>query len=118
MEVCMRNSSYSKAKVLTLIPIIVFVVTVICMVLATVLEGPTHRGAIYSIFAFVWIISMFLSPLPCLVLSILGTVFAAKAAKDGSAKTSVFLILGIIEILIYVVGAILAVLMFIGGQSV
>ena len=29
--------------------------------------------------------SMFLSPLPCLVLSVAGTVFAAKAGKEGIA---------------------------------
>jgi len=34
----MKNSSYSKAKVLTLIPIFVLAVTVICLVLAAILE--------------------------------------------------------------------------------
>ena len=39
----MKNSSYSKAKVLTLIPIFVLAVTVICLVLAAILEAPTGR---------------------------------------------------------------------------
>ena len=70
----MKNGNYSKAKVLTLIPVIVFAVTVICMVLATILEGPTGRGAVYTVFAFAGLMSMFLAPLPCLVISVIGTV--------------------------------------------
>ena len=40
---------------------------------------------LYTIFAFAGLMSMFLSPLPCLVLSVAGTVFAAKAGKEGIA---------------------------------
>ena len=114
----MKNGNYLKAKVLTLIPVIVLVLTVICLVVATILEGPTNRGALYTNFAFAGLMSIFLSPLPCLVLSIIGTVFAAKATRERTAKARVFLILGIVEILVYVVGAIVAVSMFIAGQGV
>ena len=114
----MKNNNYLMAKILTLIPIFVFAVTAICMVLATILENPTNRGTIYTVFAFAGLMGILLSPLPCLIISIIGTVFAAKAAKEGSAKTPVFLILGIIEILVYIVGAVLAVVMFIAGQGV
>ncbi|MBR2531510.1 MAG: hypothetical protein IKE56_02445 [Lachnospiraceae bacterium] len=114
----MKNGNYSKAKVLTLIPIIVPAVTVICMVLATVLEVPTGRGLLYTIFAFAGLMSVFISPLPCLVISVVGTVFAAKAVKEGIAEARKFFILGIIEILVYVVCTILVVLMFIAGQGV
>ena len=82
----MKSSNYSKAKVLTLIPIFVLAATVICMVLATVLEVPTGRGLLYTIFAFAGLMSVFISPLPCLVISIIGTVFSAKAAKEGIDK--------------------------------
>ena len=114
----MKNRSYSKAKVLTLIPIIVLAGTVICMVLATILEVPTSRGAIYSVFAFAGLMSIFLSPLPCLVISIIGTIFAAIATKESTPNALIFLILGIIEILVYVGGAILAIIMFMAGQGV
>ena len=113
----MKNNNYTKAKVLTLIPVIVLVFTVICMVLATILEVPTGRGLIYTVFAFAGLMSIFLSPLPCLVVSIIGTVSAVKAVKEGMAARK-FIVLGIVEILVYVLGAILAVMMFIGGQSV
>ena len=114
----MKNSNYSKAKLLTLIPVIILAVTVLCMVLAAILEAPTNKGALYSIFAFAGLMSMFISPLPCLVMSVTGTVFAAKATKEGTAEALKFFILGIIEILVNVMGAILAIIMFIAGQGV
>ena len=114
----MKNSNYSKAKALTLIPIIVLMFTVICMVFATILEVPTNRGVLYSIFALTGLISMFLAPLPCLVISVIGTMFAVRVTKEGTAGARSFLILGIIEILVYVAAAILAVIMFIAGQGV
>ena len=114
----MKDSNCLKAKVLTLIPVIVFAVTVICMVLATILETPTNRGVIYTLFAFSGLMSLFLSPLPCLVLSVIGTVTAAKAVKDGTKEARKFFALGMIEILVYVAGAVLAVIMFIAGQGV
>ena len=114
----MKNKNYSRARVLTLIPIIVFAVTAICFVLSLMLEVPTNRGVIYSILAFAAVISMFVSPLPCLILSVLGTTFAAKARKEGAPGSLLFLVLGIIEISVYVLGVIIAVLLFIGGQGV
>ena len=114
----MKSRNYLRAKVLTLIPLIVLVVTVICIVLATILEVPTGRGVLYTIFAFAGLMSMFLTPFPCLVISAAGTVFAIKAVKEGFAEARKFLILGIIEILVYVVGAILAIMMFLVGQGV
>ena len=64
----MKNSSYSKAKVLTLIPIFVLAVTVICLVLAAILEAPTGRGVLYTIFAFAGLMSMFFCRAWCCLL--------------------------------------------------
>ncbi len=113
-----KNENYSRTKILTLIPVFVLAAAVLCMVLAMILEGPSNRGAVYTVFAFAGLMSIFLSPLPCLILSVIGTVFAVKAVKEGAARAAVFLILGILEMLVYVAGAILAVLIFIGGQGV
>ncbi len=114
----MKSGSYSKAKVLTLIPIIVLAVTVVCAVLAAILAVPTGKGALYSVFAFAGLISAVISPFPCLVISAVGTAFAAKAKKEGTAEARKFFILGIVEILACVVGAILAIILFIIGQGV
>ena len=114
----MKNSNYSKAKVLTLIPIIVLTITVICIVLALKLEVPADRDVLYTILAFTSLISLTVAPFLCLVISIIGTVFAAKAIKEGTSKASIFLILGIIEILVSILGTFLAIIMFIVGQGV
>ena len=113
-----KGSSYSKAKVLTLIPVFVLAATVICMVLAAMLEVPTGKGVLYTIFAFAGLIGMLISPFPCLVMSVLGTVFAAKAGKEGIAGARKFFVLGIIEILVCAAGAVLAIIMFTAGQGV
>ena len=114
----MKNSSYLKAKVLTLIPVVVFALAGICLILASILEVPTGKGVLYTIFAFAGLMSIFIYPLPCLVMSVIGTVFAAKAVKGGMAKARIFLILGIMEILVCVAGAVLAIVMSIAGQGV
>ncbi len=114
----MKTSNYSKAKVLILIPVIVLAATVICMVLAAMFEVLSSRGLLYTIFTFAGLMSMFITPLPCLVISIAGTVFAVKAAKEGASGAWLLFILGIMEILVYVVGVILAVILFVTGQGV
>ena len=114
----MKSSNYSKAKVLTLIPIFVLAATVICMVLASLFEVPTGKGVLYTIFAFAGLMGMLITPFPCLVMSVAGTVFAAKAGKEGIAEARKFLVLGIIEISVYGVGVSLAIMMFLVGQGV
>ncbi len=114
----MKNTGYLKAKVLTLIPVAAFALAGICLILAAILEVPTSRGVLYTVFAFAGLMSIFVYPLPCLVMSAIGTVFAAKAVKDGTAKARIFLILGILEILVCAAGAVLAIVMFTAGQGV
>lgn len=114
----MNNRNHRIAKILVLIPIAVFIITAISMGLATVLEYPTDMGLAYTVFAFIGIMSIFLSPLPCLVISIVGTVFAAKATKEGVVQSRKFLVIGIIEIIAYIAGVILAATLFYYGQSV
>ena len=117
-EEYMKNRNYSKAKILVLIPIIIVVITVICMILAAILAIPTNKGVLYSLFALAGLLGMILTPLPCLVMAVAGTVFAAKAAKEGIVQSRIFLVLGIIEILINVSGVFLAIAMFVAGQGV
>ena len=114
----MKSGNYSKAKVLTMIPVIVLAFTVICMVLAAILEVPTSRGVLYTIFAFAGLMGVLISPLPCLVISIIGTVFAARAVKEGTAGALKFLVTGIFEILVCALGTFLAIMMFLVGQGV
>lgn len=114
----MKNKNYSIAKILILIPIVVSVITVICLVLASILEVPTARGTLYSFFALIGLLSLVLSPLPCLAMSVVGIIFSAKAMKEGIVKARIFFVIGIVELLPCILGLILAIAMFIGGQGV
>ena len=57
-------------------------------------------------------LSLIFTALPCMVMSVVGTVFASRAKKEGQTASRKFFALGIIEIIIYamgVMGAIIAV---------
>ena len=115
----MDNKNYKKAKTLTLIPVVVFLVAAGCLALSSVLAVPTGQGTLYSILALIGILCIALAPLPCLILAIIGTVSASKAVKEGVGEARKFQILGIAEILVYILGLVLAFAMFIiGGQGV
>ena len=113
-----RYRSKSTARSMVMIPIIIFAVTVISFVLAVILEGPTDRGAVYVLFAFISIISIFMAPLPCLIISVIGTVLAVKAIRAGDSKARKYLFIGIIEIAVTAVFTVVAVILFITGQSI
>lgn len=113
-----RYRSKSTARSMVMIPIIIFAVTVISFVLAMLLEGPTDKGAVYVLFAFISIICIFMAPLPCLIISVIGTVLAVKAIRAGDIKSRKYLFIGIIEIAVTVVFAVLAAILFINGQSI
>ena len=112
------NRNHAIARTLTLIPIVVFIITAACMVLAAILEFPTDRGAIYAAFASVGVLSLFFSPLTCFVIAIVGTVFAAKAMNEGIAQSRTQFVTGIVEIIAYLAWTILATIMFNAGLSV
>ena len=113
-----RYRSKSTARSMVMIPIIIFAVTVISFILAVLLEGPTDKGAVYVLFAFISIISIFMAPLPCLIISVIGTVLAVKAIRAGDSKARKYLFIGIIEIAVTAVFTVVAVILFITGQSI
>lgn len=107
------NKDYKKlSKTLVLIPIIVTVVLIVCGVIASVLEIPTDRGFIYTVFASIAILGLFLAPLPCFISSVVGTVFAIKGKVHSTT------VIGIIEILLGIVVLIFVSILFVQGQSV
>ncbi len=113
----MDNTSYMGAKKLILAPIFVLVITLACTGLAMIFEGPTDRGTRYSVFALIGMLGIFLAPLPCFVMSVIGTVIASKAVREGMSRK--YFVIGVIEILVYVLAVIpLAIAMFIAGQGV
>lgn len=114
----MDNMNYHKAKKMVLIPIMIILLAVVCFILASILEQPTNRGTLYSILALIAILIIFMSPIPCLVMSVIGTILAIKAVKEGTAQARKYIVIGMIEILAHIVFVVLGIAMFIGGQSV
>ena len=114
----MNDRKVTTAKVLILIPLVIFVATIVAGVAASLLEFPTDRGGLYSVLALIAILNLFTAPLPCLILSIIGTVKIVKARQQDVTDTAVFLFLGVAEIIASIIFTILAAGLFIVGQSV
>ena len=102
----MNNSNHTKAKILTLIPIIVFIFTTICMGALTISYLSTGSDATVIAIIVVGTIFLVLTTVPCFVMSILGTVSASKAKAEGIIASQKFFVIGIIEIVIYSLGLI------------
>ena len=106
----MNNSNHTKAKILTLIPIIVFIFTTICMGALTISYLSTGSDATVIAIIVVGTIFLVLTTVPCFVMSILGTVSASKAKAEGITAAQKFFVIGIIEIAIYSLGLICAII--------
>ena len=100
------------------IPLFVGIVLAIAFGIATVLEFPTNRGIIYSIFASISIIGSMLVPIPCIASSVVGIISAAKLRKQGE-KTGCLILIGILNIIIsLVVATFWLYVIFVGGAGV
>ncbi|MBR1640297.1 MAG: hypothetical protein IJ688_13010 [Treponema sp.] len=106
-----KNAEFNDKKNLW-IPIISVLVIIGSFIIASILEFPTNRGAIYSFFAGVAIFGIFLIPIPCLIISVIGTV------KAASIKNDKYKIIGIVEIIFSALGILLEIYIFTIGQSV
>ena len=98
----MKN--FYRSKTLILIPIVVFVVIAICMVLNSIMND-TSEGVGHML-GMAGTLGMILWPIPCLVMSIIGTVYASKAKKEGIAKSRIFFVIGMIEIVSIIVSVV------------
>ena len=86
---------------------------VISLIVASILEMPTHRGVVYGFFAMMFLLMFFFSVFPGIIMSIIGTILAAKAKRKG------FTVMGIIEILLGIGGIYLIwYMIFVTGPSV
>jgi len=106
----MRTSNNdSKEKLLILAPFILIFVAIIGGVLATLLEKPTDRGVLYTIFAVIFLFILFLGHLPCLISSVVGTVMAIKAKREGEPMSIGWIVLGGIGIIVALIWIVLSV---------
>ncbi len=102
----MEKKNYSRAKVLIIIPLVVFVLTLICVGVPAVSYFSTGSDVAAVAMIFAGTMSALLTVLPCLVLSIIGTVSASKARKEGIDQAGRFFVIGTIEIIVYGLGMI------------
>ena len=100
----MEQKKYKAAKVLILIPIIIFVLTAICLGALSISYFSTGSDVTAVALIFISTMSALLTTLPGLVMAILGTVFSARAKKEGAASLGKFFVMGVIEIVVYGIG--------------
>ena len=105
----MKNKTIKK---LLWIPVIAVIVIIGSFIIASILEFPTNRGAIYSFFAGIALFGIFLIPIPCLIISIIGTVIFV------SNKNNKYKIIGVVEIIFSVLNLLLDIYIFTIGSSV
>ncbi len=102
----MNDRNRKNAKILLLIPIIVFIVIGICMAPLTIDYFST--GSDVSAIALILIGSLRLifTTVPCLVMSVFGTVCAVKVQKADADRSRLLPLIGILEIVVYGIGVI------------
>ena len=89
------------AKPLAIVPAILAAVIILCMIMAVILEGPTDKGTAYAVFSVVGVILSFALPLPCIAAAVVSIVFTAAARKANLPKTSLFILLGVIDLAVF-----------------
>lgn len=92
-----KESNYKIAKILVLIPLIVFAITVICFVFGIILAVLTDMGALYTFVMLISLAGVFLSPMPCFASSMVGSIFAFRARIENARYWRLFFVLGIIS---------------------
>ena len=102
----MNNKNQSRAKILTLIPVIIFVITAVIMLLLMISYFSTGSDVTAVAMIFTGSFSLIITTLPCLVMSVAGTVYAARAKKEGIPASRKYYVIGVIEIIVYSLGVI------------
>ncbi|MBR2020042.1 MAG: hypothetical protein IKA05_06565 [Clostridia bacterium] len=101
------------------IPLVVGISLVVAFSIATVLELPTNRGIMYSMFASISIIGSLLIPIPGSISSILGIKKAVKLRKSGEKNMGLLILIGTVNIVVsFVVVAFWLYVIYIGGAGV
>ena len=101
------------------IPLIVGISLGVAFVIASVLEHPTNRGVIYTMFASTSLFGSLLIPIPGSIFSILGIKKAVKLRKSGEKNMGLLILIGTVNIFVsFVVFAFWFYVLFIGGAGV
>ncbi len=76
----MDNKNYKRAKILILIPVIILAVTAVCMIPLTISYLSTGSDVTAVALIFMGALGLILTTLPCLVMAVVGTVFASRSS--------------------------------------
>ena len=112
------NKNYRKARVLIAIPLIVFIVSVACAILAVLSVSISEDSPFYGIFAAISLINLVFTPLPCLILALFGTIYARKAERESVPEARKLCILGIVEMIASILFLAIGSYIFFVGQSI
>ena len=112
-----QNGNYKTAKALTRIPAIGFAVIAAAFIIA-MLIGPDSIHFLYFAMLMIAVLGFFLSPLPFLIISIISTVYAGRAAKEGCAEARRLILIGALETFVCIGSTVVAVYLFFNGQSI
>lgn len=106
------------AKLCVGIPLLVGVGLVFSFGMAYILEFPTNRGIIYSLFSLISIFGSIIVPIPGIASSIMGIISAVKVRKQGE-KTVHLILIGILNIVVSLAVVVFWVYaIFVGGAGV
>lgn len=97
----MKSNLHNKAKILTILPLIVFVIILFSFLMAYTITSRTNP--LLELFDMLALAGTLFAPIPCLIMSILGTKAASKAVKEGQIETKKYFILGILDIIASVI---------------
>ncbi|MBE6666018.1 MAG: hypothetical protein E7603_07360 [Ruminococcaceae bacterium] len=101
------------------IPLVVGISLVVAFSITTMLELPTNRSIMYSVFSSISIIGSLLVPIPASISSILGIKEAVKLRKRGEKNMGLLILIGTVNIVVsFVVVAFWLYVIFIGGAGV
>ncbi len=100
----MKNKNHTRAKILTLIPVFVFAVNAIFLGSLAIEYFSTGSDVTAIALIFTSSLSLILTTVPCLVMSVFGVLFASEPKNEGVVQSRKFLVMGIIEIVVYGVG--------------
>ncbi|MCR4740582.1 MAG: hypothetical protein K5886_10050 [Lachnospiraceae bacterium] len=105
----MDNKNHKRAKILTLIPLIIFAVTAACLIPLMISYFSTGSDVTAVAIILAGTLILIFTTLPCLVMSVMGTVFASKAKNEGQSESRKFFVIGIIEIIVYGFGMLITI---------
>ena len=102
----MNNKNYTAAKVLILIPVIACLISAGILIPLTISYLSTGSDVTAVGILIAGSLCLVVTTLPCLIMSIVGTVLSAKAKKEGQTSYGKFFMIGIIEIVVCSLGVV------------